>query len=419
MRRAFPFAGWIRPSPPQMRVDVLAGATVAVVAIPQALAYAQLAGVPAHLGLYAAFVPSIVAALWGSCAQLSTGPVALTSLLTAASIAPLADRGEQFVAFAVLLALLSGAMQWIAGLASAGALVERLPKAVVIGFVNAAALMIIFSQMPAMLGVAGPKSPNIASTLRALLAQADAWHLGTAAFGVVSVAAMFVLRMRWPRFPGVLMVSIAAIVASWMLGFERTGGAVVGDLPAGLPLPAVPNAEVELLVSLLPAAATIALVSFVEVLSSSTAITTKTGARWDVDQELIGQGLAKIVSGLFGAFPVSGSFSRSALTFASHARTGWAAIVCALLVAVALVFATDTLHHLPKAVLAAIIILAVSNLLTPMELVRLLRFERGDGVIALTTFAATLASAPHIHYGLGCGIAIAIVIAVWRARGAR
>ncbi len=415
--RLLPFLAWPRPTRAVLRADVVAGATVAVVAIPQALAYAQLAGVPPHLGLYAAFVPTIVAALWGSCAQLSTGPVALTALLTAASIAPFAAQGSAaWMALAVLLALMSGALQWGAGLLRAGRIVERMPADVILGFVNAAAVMIIVSQMPALLGVAGPGSPGLPAALRALAEQLGALHLPTLAFAVVSLVVLFGARARWPRFPAALLLSALAILSSAAAGFEASGGAVVGDLPPGLPTPALPDFDAGLLLPLAPAALAIAVVSFVEVLSSSRVISARTGQPWDVDRELIGQGLAKISAGVFGAFPVSASFSRSALNFAARAQTPWGSIVCALLVAVALLFATRALHHLPKAVLAAVIISAVVNLLSPREIVALMRRERSRGLTVLVTFLATLASAPDIHYGLLVGLCVAAAGGWWRAR---
>ncbi len=397
-----------------LRADLLAGVTVAIVTIPQALAYAQLAGLPPYLGLYAALLPCLVAALWGSCAQLSTGPVALTSLLVSASIAPLAVAGDpRLLAAAILLAIMSGLLQLAAGLLRVGPLVERVPAVVVLGFVNAAALMIAASQLPALLGVAGPREPDLWHTVLAIQQGLPAMDRVTAAFGVLAWLALLAMRRIHPKFPGALVVSVAAILISRAIGYEAIGGQVIGDLPAGLPALALPAPDLPLMVLLLPATLTVALVSFIEVLSSSRAICAKTGHAWDVDRELVGQGLAKIASGLSGAFPVSGSFSRSALNYASHATTPLASIASALLVAVALVFATGALHHLPRAVLSAVIVLAVINLFSPGQLLALWRSSRRDALVALTTFIATLVSAPHIHYGLLAGI-VASVLLHWR-----
>lgn len=400
-----------------LRADLLAGLTVAIVAVPQALAYAQLAGLPPHLGLYAAFIPTLIAALWGSCAQLSTGPVALTSLLVAATLAPVLPPGAPgYLGLAVILALLSGLMQGAAGLLRAGRIVERMPEAVVLGFVNAAALMIAASQLPALFGVEGPREPNL---LRTAIALRDGWgglHVITALFGVLSLAAMWWLRRVNPLWPGALLALVVGIVVSRLIDFEGKGGRTIGDLPAGLPSFTLPPGDVALYVALVPGALTVAVVSFVEVLSSSKAISAKTGRPWDIDRELVGQGLAKIAAAFSGAFPVSGSFSRSALNYASHAKTPLASILCGLLVGVALLFATGALHHLPRAVLSAVIVLAVINLFTPGQMLALWRHAPRDGLVATITFVATLATAPRIHYGLLGGLVAAAVMAVARRR---
>lgn len=413
-----PFVAWMRTGRDAWRADLIAGTTVAVVAIPQALAYAQLAGMPPHLGLYAAFVPTIVAALFGSSAQLSTGPVALTALLTAASLAAFATPGSpQWIALAVVLALGAGLMQALAGVARLGRLVERLPASLMLGFVNAAAIVIVLSQLPTMLGIAAPPGGGVLPALHALAVGVVDAHVATAAFGIAAAVALVALRRAWPRVPGALLVSLLAIAASAALDFAASG-AVVGDLPAGLPVPAVPEIDPQAAAALLPAMALVALISFIEVTSSARVIAQRTGTAWNVNQELVGQGLAKLAAGLFGAFPVSGSFSRSALNLSAGARTAWSSIVSAVLVALALVFAAHALYHLPKAVLAALIVTAVAGLLTPRELVAAWRGDRGDAAIAWVTLAATLLSAPRIHYGLLAGLLVAgAVAALRRLRG--
>ncbi len=401
-----PFLAWPRPDGAQWRADVVAGATVAVVAIPQSLAYAQLAGVPPHLGLYAAFVPTIVAALFGSSAQLSTGPVALTALMTSATLASFAAPGAAgYAALAVLLALGSGILQCAAGLLRLGRVIERIPASLMLGFVNAAAMVIMLSQLPAMLGVAGVSGASFPVALAALVAGLPAAVAPTAAFGIAALVALLVLRRAWPHGPGALLVSLAAIGASAWAGYERVGP-VVGELPAGLPLPAVPSFDGPTAAALLPGMALVALVSFIEVTSSARVIAARTGVVWQVNQELLGQGLAKIAAGLFQAFPVSGSFSRSALNLLAGARSAWSSIVSALLVAATLLFAAGALHHLPIAVLSALIVSAVLGLVTPRELLATWRASRWDAAISGVTLVATLLSAPRIHYGLAAGLAV-------------
>jgi SulP family sulfate permease len=411
-----PFVAWRRPDRGAIRADLIAGATVAVVAIPQSLAYAQLAGLPPHVGLYAALVPTIVAALFGASAQLSTGPVALTSLLTAASLSTLAAPGAPaYAALAVMLALGSGLLQAAAGFARLGRLIERLPAALMLGFVNAAALVIMLSQLPAMLGVAMPPGLGVPGAVAAIVAGLPRLAPATAAFGVAAFVALLALRRAWPRVPGALLVTVAAVAASAALGYEAHG-AVVGSLPAGLPMPRWPAIDTQALTAMLPGMALIALVSFIEVTSSARVIASRTGVAWNVNQELVGQGFAKLAAAVFGAFPVSGSFSRSALNLSAGARSAWSSVFCALLVGLALLFATHALHALPQAVLAAVIVSAVVSLLTPRELVSMWRGSRGDAMVAWVTLAATLMSAPRIHYGLLAGLVVVGLRAAWAGR---
>jgi SulP family sulfate permease len=406
---AWPFLTWPRPQWPQVRADLIAGASVAVVAIPQSLAYAQLAGLPPHLGLYAAFVPTIVAALFGSSAQLSTGPVALTSLLTAASLAALAEPGTAlYLTLAVLLALGSGLLQLIAGVISLGRFIERIPAALMLGFVNAAAIVIVFSQLPALLGLPAARGSGPISTLSAILQSGAQLLPATAAFGVASLAALLLARRYRPNWPAALIVSAVATLLSQAINYQSYGS-VVGDLPPGLPTLAWPSIDLPSASSLLSGMVLIALVSFIEVTSSARTIAARTGKDWNVNQELVGQGLAKVAASLFAAFPVSGSFSRSALNLSAGAITAWSSIVCAALVGIALVFATGALHHMPNAVLAALIVSAVLNLLTPLELLKVGRSDRAAGATAWVTLLVTLFFAPKIHYGLVVGLGVSML----------
>jgi len=411
-----PFLAWPRPQGPQIRADLIAGASVAVVAIPQSLAYAQLAGLPPHLGLYAAFVPTIVAALFGSSAQLSTGPVALTSLLTAASLAALAEPGTApYLTLAVLLALGSGLLQLLAGVIGLGRFIERIPAALMLGFVNAAALVIVFSQLPALLGVPAARRSGPIAAFSGLLQNFAQGVPATAAFGVVSLALLLLARRYCPTWPAALFVSGAAILVSWAIGYQQYGS-VVGDLPPGLPALAWPTIDPVSVSQLMSGMVLIALVSFIEVTSSARTIAARTGTVWNVNQELVGQGLAKIAASLFAAFPVSGSFSRSALNLSAGALTAWSSMVCAALVGIALVFATSALHHLPNAVLAALIVSAVLSLLTPLELIKVSRLDRAAGATAWVTLLATLFFAPRIHYGLIVGLGVSAALSALARR---
>lgn len=415
LARYFPFLSWPRMTAQSIREDVIAGITVSLVAIPQALAYAQLAGVPPYYGLYAAFIPTVVGVLFGSSAILSTGPVAMTSLLTAASIAPMAAAGsEQFYAYAILLALLSGLIQIGFGLARMGVLLNFLSHPVLMGFINAAALIIAISQIPAFLGISIKQSKHLLLDTWHVLTNFDALHGMSLAFGLGAFALLYFFKKVFPKLPGVL-ISVGFLTwISYMVGFAEQGGRVVGEIPSGLPSLTVPAFKWAAIRDMLPAAFVLALISFVEAMSSCKVIAIKTRTRWDENQELIGQGLAKVAAAFCQSMPVSGSFSRSALNLASNARTGVSSIVSASFVLLTLVFFTGSLYHLPKPVLAAMIMMAVANLVNFKSIQHSWQASRDDGIAAIATFFATLMFAPYIQNGILTGIILSLALFFYR-----
>ena len=388
---------------------------MALVAIPQSLAYAQLAGVPAYFGLYAILVPSLVGALFGSSRVLSTGPVAMTSLLTAASVIPLAHWGtEQFYTTVVLMAFLSGVVQIIMGLARMGVLLNFLSNPVLMGFINAAAIIIGLSQLAPLVGLSLRNSQHFLVDIAHILVHMDEMHLASLIFGLSSLAIMLTLKRYAPKLPGVLIAVTLATVASYVIGFEAIGGRVVGEIPQGLPSFSLPEFDWQASVSLLPMAVVISLVSFMEAMSSCKIIAIKTRTAWDENQELIGQGLAKIAASFNHTMPVSGSFSRSALNLSSGAITGLASIVTAAAVLLTLLVLTPLLHQLPKPTLAAVIILAVISLLNFKIFGDAWKASKQDGIAAVTTFVATLLFAPNIQYGILVGMLLALAMFLFR-----
>jgi SulP family sulfate permease len=414
--RLFPFLSWGREiNRDSLKADLTAGITVALVAIPQSLAYAQLAGVPAYFGLYAILIPSIIGPLFGSSRILSTGPVAMTSLLTAASVIPFAHWGtEQFYTAVILMAFLSGAVQIALGLARMGVLLNFLSNPVLMGFINAAAIIIGLSQLAPLVGLSLRNSQHFLMDIAHILVHMDEMHFVSLIFGVVSLAIMLVLKRYAPKLPGVLIAVTLATVASYLVGFEAMGGRVVGEVPQGLPGFSLPEFDWQSSVSLLPMAVVIALVSFMEAMSSSKIIAIKTRTAWDENQELIGQGLAKIAASFNHTMPVSGSFSRSALNLASGAKTGLSSIFTAIAVLLTLLVLTPLLHQLPKPTLAAVIILAVISLINFKVFREAWTASRQDGIAAATTFLATLLFAPNIQYGILLGIILALALFLFR-----
>jgi SulP family sulfate permease len=416
LNKLFPFLTWRREiNRDTLKADLIAGITVALVAIPQSLAYAQLAGVPAYFGLYAILVPSLIGALFGSSRVLSTGPVAMTSLLTAASVIPFAHWGsEQFYTAVVLMAFLSGVVQIIMGLARMGVLLNFLSHPVLMGFINAAAIIIGLSQLAPLVGLSLRNSQHFLVDIAHILAHMDEMHSASLIFGMSSLAIMLALKRYAPKLPGVLIAVTLATVASYLVGFEAMGGRVVGEVPQGLPAFSLPELNWESSVSLLPMAIVIALVSFMEAMSSSKIIAIKTRTAWDENQELIGQGLAKIAASFNHTMPVSGSFSRSALNLSAGAKTGLASIFTATAVLLTLLLLTPLLHQLPKPTLAAVIILAVISLINFKIFRDAWNASRRDGIAAASTFVATLLFAPNIQYGILVGMLLALAMFLFR-----
>ena len=402
-QRWLPFLNWPRLTPDLLRQDAMAGLTVALLLIPQSVAYAALAGMPLITGLYAAVLPALVGALWGGSTRISVGPTALSCLLVSASLSGMAEPGSvMWVQLAIWLAVLSGLLQLALGAGGYGWLLNLISSPVMTGFTQAAALLIIGSQLPALLGLPLGLSGFFSGPL--------AGDLDTQAllYGVLSLLALLAAKRWAPRLPAIMLVVVGAGLLSHLTGFAERGGEVIGSLPAGLPtlaLPAWPGLD-ELSQLLVPAMV-IALVSFLETASSARTEHQQGGTRWNENQDLTGQGLAKLASALSGSFPTSASFSRSAIYLYAGARTGWAAIATAILVTLALLGA-GALAPVPRAVLAAVVIMAVTGLLKPQAFVRLWQIGRVEAITAAVTFAITLLTAPRIHWGVLAGVLLTL-----------
>ena len=412
-QRFLPFLDWIGQvrDPKVFRADLIAGITVALVLIPQSMAYAQLAGLPPYYGLYASFLPVIVASLWGSSAQLATGPVAVVSLLTASTLAAYVTIGsDEFIAMAIVLALLVGVVQFLLGVFRLGVIVNFLSHPVILGFTNAAALIIGLSQLNKIFGVTKPRSEFFANDIYEVILQIPDTHIPTLIMGVAAIVIMWSLNKYAPKVPGVLVAVALATVVSWYFGFQQHGGQVVGEIPEGLPSLSMPQLSWDMVVTLLPSAFVISLVGFMEAISIAKAMASKSKQRIDPNQELIGQGLANMVGSLGQSYPVSGSFSRSAVNFNAGAVTGMSAVFTALVVLITLLFLTPLLFHLPQAVLAAVIMMAVFGLINVKAIKHAWQANVHDGLAAIVTFIATLAFAPHLDNGIMLGAGLAIVL---------
>lgn len=427
-RKFFPFLQWIHEikDPAVLRADLLAGITVSLVLIPQSMAYAQLAGLPPYFGLYISFIPVLIAALWGSSRQLATGPVAVVSIMTATALATVVggtalshpELAAQYIPLAMFLALLVGVFQFLLGAFRLGVIVNFLSHPVILGFTNAAALVIALSQLSKIFGVdmPGVTSDHFLSVrIWGVLQQLGATHLPTLIMGVSAFAIMMGLKKYYPRMPGVLIAVVITTVASWLTNFnKKLGGNVVGEIPEGLPSIALPAISIEMLLALLPSAIIIALVGFMEAISIAKAIATKTKKRVDPNQELMGQGLGNIVGSFVQAYPSSGSFSRSAVNLNAGARSGFSSVVTATIVVITLLFLTPLLYHLPTAVLAAVIMMAVFGLVSVSAIKHAWLANKHDGIAGIVTFVATLGFAPHLDQGIIIGAILSITLYLYR-----
>jgi len=523
-----------------VRIDVLAGITVALILVPQSMAYATLAGLPVVYGLYAAFVPVIVASLWGSSAQLHTGPVAMLSLMSAATLIPFAAVGTQeFIELSLMLAFLVGVLRFLLGALRLGVLVNFISHPVTVGFTNAAALIIGLSLLNKVLNVPMPRTDSFLHDLWVTVSQIRHAHLPTIVFAAGAAMVIYLLRRFAPRLPAILIAVVLATFVSWLVGFERNikidpeqitdpeirlwldddlrdksliqqtsidiselstklrgiapgedaadlvlqiegsiarkrllikqlteevnerrvmlhshelvrvkmpegdfftpvsdldpaqvsgltrwrfngvkdgsvtlaaGGAVVGNIPAGLPSFAPVPMRWDLILPLLPSALVMALIGFMEANSISKAVAAKTRQRLNTDQELMGQGLANIVGSFFHSYVVSGSFSRSAVAARSGAVTGMFALVSALGVVLVMMFLTPALYHLPQAVLGVIVMMAVFGLIKVAPLRHAWQVQPYDALIGIITFVATLVLAPSLASGIGIGVALTVVL---------
>ena len=286
------------------------------------------------------------------------------------------------------------------GVLRLGDLIKYVPYPVVSGYLSGVGLIIISSQLPAMFGL----TQGWAS-----LADPGSINLPSLAFGLVTLGVLLLTKRLKPTFPTVLVVVVGAAGLSQWLGLASKGVAVVGDLPQGLPALYVPHAlNWDLLKQLVLPTLVITLVSFLETASSAKVDNERKGQRWDQDQDLVGQGLGKLASGLCGAFPTSSSFSRSALNLYAGAQTGWATVFSVVVILLSLLFFTPVLHHVPQSVLSAIVIAAVLGLLKPRAFLRLIRVNRVEGGIAVLTFVITLASAPRLYWGVLAGVVMGL-----------
>ncbi len=389
--------------------DLIAGISVALVLIPQSLAYAEIAGVPAYIGLFAAALPPLAAAFLASSPYLQTGPVAMTSLLTFGALAGMAPVGsDAYIGLAALLALIVGIVRIALGWMKAGVVSYLMSQPVLLGFTTAATVLIAASQLPKALGVADGSGSLLGNAWRALI-EPSAWHVPAVTLTALTVAVVVGGKRLHPLFPGVLVAVIAGIVWSTLGTYD---GSVVGAIPAGIPTPSFDfpwGSAVDLIVP----GIIIALVGFAEPSAIARTYATQDRTSWNPNREFVSQGVANLASAISGGFPVGGSFSRSSINKQAGGRTRWSGAVTGVTVLAFLPFAF-VVEPLPEAVLGAIVIAGVYRLVRIATMVRLARYSRLQAAVAWSTFALTLLLAPRIDQAVIIGILIGVAVHLWR-----
>jgi len=395
-----------------LKGDLTAGVTVAVMLIPQGMAYAVLAGLPPVYGLYASTIPLILYAIFGTSRELAVGPVAMVSLIVFAGIGELAEPGSsRFIQLAILATLGVGIVQTLMGILRMGFLVNFLSHPVLSGFTSAAAIIIGASQIKGLLGLNMPGSMPVLETIYTAVLLIGTLHVPTALLGVGSVIVIIAIRSWKKAFPSALVVVILGTLTVSLLGLEAAGVAIVGAIPVGLPSLTTPAVSVADIGKVLPVVLVISLVGYMESIAIAKAIANKKQYKIDSNQELIGLGVANLGGSLFQSFPVTGGLSRTAVNNQAGAQTPLAAIISALLVAITVAFLTPLFYHLPKSVLAAIIIVAVSTLFDAKAMKHLWHTDRRDLGLLLITFAGTLLLG--IEDGIAIGVVLSLIVVIY------
>ncbi|WP_273566059.1 SulP family inorganic anion transporter [Maribacter halichondriae] len=415
MRRFFPFLQWLPEYQKSwLSKDIVAGLTVGIILIPQGMAYAMIAGLPPVYGLYASLIPVLVYAFLGTSRQLAVGPVAMDSLLVAAGLGAMAISGvENYIAMALFLAFLVGAIQLILGLFRMGFLVNFLSKPVISGFTSGAAVIIIFSQLKHLLGADIQKSNQFHQLVLNAFEKISETNLLDFAIGISGILIIVLLKKWSKKIPGILIAVILGVLAVYFLNLESYGVGLVGSIPDGLPSFQIPDFSIENFKDLWPIALALALVGYLEAISIGKSIEDKNGEETiDSNQELVALGASNMAGSFFQAFPITASFSRSAINNESGAKTTIASVISVVMVVLTLLFLTPLFYYLPNAVLASIIMVSVFGLIDVSYARSLWKHRKDEFFVLLLTFLATLFIG--IKEGILMGVLFSLLLLVYR-----
>jgi SulP family sulfate permease len=401
-----------------LRPDLIAGLTVAVILLPQAIAFALVAELPPQMGLYAAIVGAVIGALWGSSNQLHTGPANAISLLVLSVLLTVATPGTpKFLVAAGMMAVMVGIIQLGLGLARLGVLVNFVSHSVIIGFTGGAGVLIIAKQLRHLLGLKFT-SHSLVETFHNILTHLPETHWPTVTLGIGAMVVIVLLQRLNPKLPGTLISMIVASAAVFFLGLDQAGVKVVGQLPTSLPpLARLPLFDLELIAKLSTGALAVGAIGLVESAAIARSIASQTGQRLSSNQEFVGQGLTNLAAGLFSGYPCAGSFSRSAVNLSTGAQTPLSAIFSGLFVLIAMFTLAPLAAYLPRTALAGVLILTAFNMIDRTEIARIWQGAPGDAAIMLVTFLGTLFL--HIEFAVLLGILLSFALYLMKTSAPR
>jgi SulP family sulfate permease len=404
-----PFIPWLRRyNQHYLKADLFAGLTVAVVALPQSMAYAIIAGLPVQYGLYASIVPTIIGCLWGSSAQLITGPTTTVSLVVFSALSTLAQPGSPpYIELAFMLAAMAGIIRIALGMARLGVLLNFISHSVLLGFTSGAAVLIAFKQLPALLGIHIEKGGGFVRSLLDLIRHLDQFHPLSFVLGLIVIVVILVIKRWRPNWPGTLAAMMLVGILLTVFHLDSRGVRVVGAISGGLPAFHMPRWQVlNQIGTLAPAALAITILGLMEAISIAQSIADQTRQRLNVNREFIGQGLANLSAAFFSGYPCSGSFTRSAVNFRSGGKTPMSGIISGLTVAAAVLLAGPLAAKLPLCALSGVLIVVAYQLIRIDDIRRALRASRSDAAVMLVTFLFTVFL--NIEFSIYVGVLLSI-----------
>ena len=398
----------------------MAAITGAIVVLPQGVAFATIAGMPPQYGLYAAMIPAVIAALFGSSRQLVSGPTTAASIVLFSSLSVLADPGSaDYVAYALTLTFMVGVIELAMGIARLGALVNFISHSVIVGFTAGAAVLIAASQLGNFFGMDMPRGLHLTEKLLYFGEHIGDVHPYATTVGFATLIAGIIFRRRFPRIPYMIAAMVAGSAVSLLIShFLYVGGPapgiqVVGALPATLPPLSSPDLNLNIIKELAPAALAVTLFALTEAVSISRSLAARSGELVDGNQEFIGQGLSNIFGSFFSSYVATGSFNRSSVNYAAGAKTPMAAIIAGLLLMIIVLFVAPLLAHLPNAAMAGILFLVAFGIIDFAHIKKIVRASRSDSIVLWATFLSTLFL--DLDFAIMLGVFLSLVIYLHRA----